>query len=31
VCSREHLIAMKQARGTTLDRADIERLLGAEG
>jgi hypothetical protein len=27
VCSRAHLIAMKQARGSALDRADLERLL----
>ena len=27
VCSREHLIAMKQARGSALDRSDLERLL----
>jgi hypothetical protein len=27
VCSREHLIAMKRARGTSLDLADLERLL----
>jgi hypothetical protein len=27
VCSREHLIAMKRARGSALDRADLERLL----
>jgi len=26
VCSREHLIAMKRARGSALDQADIERL-----
>jgi hypothetical protein len=27
VCSRGHLIAMKRARGSALDRADLERLL----
>lgn len=27
VCSQEHLIAMKRARDSTLDRADLERLL----
>ena len=27
VCSREHLVAMKRARGSALDDADIERLL----
>lgn len=26
VCSREHLIAMKRARGSSLDHADLERL-----
>jgi hypothetical protein len=26
VCSREHLIAMKRARGSALDQADLERL-----
>jgi predicted nucleotidyltransferase len=26
VCSREHLIAMKRARGSALDKADLERL-----
>jgi hypothetical protein len=26
VCSREHLIAMKQARRSSLDLADLERL-----
>ena len=29
VCSRDHLIAMKRARGSALDRADLERLLEA--
>lgn len=28
VCSREHLIAMKRARGSSLDLADLERLTG---
>jgi hypothetical protein len=27
VCSREHLVAMKRARGSALDQADLERLL----
>jgi hypothetical protein len=27
VCSREHLIAMKRARGSALDLADLERLV----
>lgn len=27
VCSREHLIAMKRARGSALDQADLARLL----
>lgn len=31
VCSREHLIAMKRARGTALDLADLERLVEAGG
>jgi hypothetical protein len=26
VCSREHLIAMKRARGSALDQANLERL-----
>lgn len=26
VCSRKHLVAMKQARGEAIDRADLERL-----
>ena len=29
VCSRRHLIAMKRARGSTLDLADLERLTDA--
>lgn len=29
VCSQDHLIAMKRARDSTLDRADLERLLEA--
>ena len=28
VCSREHLIAMKRARGSSLDHADLQRLTG---
>ena len=28
VCSRAHLVAMKRARGSALDQADIERLTG---
>jgi hypothetical protein len=31
VCSRAHLVAMKQARGSALDRADLERLLEPNG
>ncbi len=31
VCSRDHLIAMKRTRGSALDRADLDRLLGAGG
>jgi hypothetical protein len=31
VCSRAHLIAMKQARGTPLDQADLARLLEPDG
>lgn len=30
VCSRAHLIAMKRARGSALDQADLERLLEPE-
>jgi len=30
VCSREHLIAMKRARGNTLDQADLEALDGGD-
>jgi len=29
VCSKEHLIAMKRARGSALDAADLERLTGS--
>jgi hypothetical protein len=29
VCSREHLIAMKRARGSSLDEADLQRLTQA--
>jgi hypothetical protein len=29
VCSRAHLIAMKRARGSALDQADLERLTEA--
>jgi hypothetical protein len=29
VCSREHLIAMKRARGSSLDQADLQRLAEA--
>jgi hypothetical protein len=31
VCSRAHLIAMKRARGTPLDQADLARLLERDG
>jgi hypothetical protein len=30
VCSREHLVAMKRARGSALDEADIARLLDGD-